>query len=411
MRANERAAWIAVWVAALGYFVDVFDLILFSLVRVESLQSFGLEGEKLLEYGVLLLNAQMAGMLIGGVLFGVWGDKKGRLSVLFGSILAYSLANIANGFVTNVPMYAVMRFIAGVGLAGELGAGITLVSESLPKEKRGLGTTVIATIGVAGAVVGSLVTREVHWRTAYFIAGGMGLALLALRVAVKESGLFEKLSNDTKVVRGDLRLLVASPERIKRFFYCLLPGLPIWFVLGILVTFAPELGAARGFKEPLGAGDAVFYAYVGFIIGDLTSGLLSHLLRTRKRVARAFILLTVGASAFALVGPELSPANLKAWYVLLGIGSGYWAVLVAMAAEQFGTNLRATMATSVPNFVRGAVVPMTLTLNFFKPSLGFVGASMVVLTAVSALAIFSLARLRETFGIDLDYLETYSGEV
>jgi MFS family permease len=403
---SQRAAWTAVAVAALGYFVDVFDLILFSLVRVSSLKSLGLEGEQLLHDGVFLLNAQMIGMLLGGVLFGVWGDKKGRLSVLFGSILAYSVANILNGFVQSVPQYAILRFIAGLGLAGELGAGITLVSESLPKEKRGLGTTIVATVGVAGAVAGAIVTQYMDWRTSYFIAGGMGLLLLALRVAVFESGLYEKVSARADVAKGDLRMLFGSGKRLRRLVFCVLPGLPIWFVLGILVTFAPELGAVKGI-DGLTANDAVLYVYIGFIAGDLGSGLFSQYLRSRKRVLLAFIAITTGLSAVFLLMPSAVELPLvKTLYVALGFGSGYWAVLVTVAAEQFGTNLRSTVATSVPNFVRGAVVPMTLSLNWLKPGLGLVGASLAVLAAVTVLALVSWSRLQESFSRDLDFLET-----
>ncbi len=398
--------WIAVWVAALGYFVDVFDILLFSVVRTTSLKDLGIEGEALLTEGIFLINAQMIGMLVGGVLFGVLGDKKGRLSVLFSSILLYSVANIANAFVHNVPTYAVLRFLAGLGLAGELGVGIALVSEVLPKEKRGLGTTLVATVGVAGALVASIVTRYMSWRAAYVVAGLMGLALLFLRVSVKESGMFNRTAEKTDVKRGDLMMILGSGPRFLRFLYALLPGLPIYFVLGILVTFAPELGKNIGLGETLTAGDAVFYAYIGYILGDLGSGLLSQKLQSRRKALFIFITLTFLLSAFILKSSNLSLSQVHGIYCALGFFSGYWAVFITTAAEGFGTNLRATVATSVPNFVRGAVVLMTLSLNALKGNLGFLGAAFWVLVPLTLMAFGAVFKMRETFFDEMDYLET-----
>lgn len=402
----SKSVKIAILVAALGYFVDVFDLILFSLVRVSSLTDLGLSGDDLLNEGIFLINCQMTGMLIGGVLFGVWGDKKGRLSVLFASILMYSVANILNAFVYDVPSYAVLRFIAGIGLAGELGAGITLVAECMPKEKRGLGTTVVATVGVLGAVVASIVTRYMDWRWAYGIAGGLGLGLLALRVAVNESGLFEKLCTHEKIIKGDLRLIFQKSERFKRFVFSILPGLPIWFILGVLVTLAPEIGTAKGLDFVLSAADAVFYVYIGFTLGDLGSGLISQKLKSRKKVIYGFI---AGAFVFSLImllTPSLPKWNYHILYLVLGFFGGYWAVFITMAAEQFGTNLRATVATSVPNFIRGSVPPMTLSLQYLTPKVGIIYAATIVLATVSLISWISLSFVEDTFTKDLDFYET-----
>src|SRR5689334_4478749 len=182
-----------VLVAALGYMVDMYDLFLFSIVRVPSLRSLNLSGDSIMKDGVMLLNFQMAGMLVGGIVWGIMGDKKGRLSVLFGSILIYSLANIGNGMVTSVGAYATLRFIAGFGLAGELGAGMTLVTEILPARLRGYGATLVATMGVMGALLAYLVSFFFDWRIAFFIGGGLGLLLMILRIKVFESGIFMKL--------------------------------------------------------------------------------------------------------------------------------------------------------------------------------------------------------------------------
>ena len=143
-----------------------------------------------------------------------------------------------------MPTYAALRFIAGVGLAGELGAGITLVSEILPKEVRGYGTTIVASVGIMGAVVAVLVGDAFDWRIAYIVGGVMGLALLVLRIGVFESGMFEGVKQTT-VARGNFFALFANPARTRRYLSVVLVGLPIWYVIGILITFAPELGAAR----------------------------------------------------------------------------------------------------------------------------------------------------------------------
>ncbi len=401
---ESRQIKLVVLVAALGYFVDVYDLILFSIVRVASLQDLGLSAEQILPTGVFLLNMQMAGMLVGGVLWGIWGDKKGRVSVLFGSILLYSLANIVNGMVQDVNTYALLRFVAGVGLAGELGAGITLVSEIMSKEKRGLGTTFVATLGVAGAVVAALVAEMTHWRNSYYIGGILGLCLLLLRFAVYESGLFEATLKKS-VARGNLLMLFKSRARALRYVSCILIGLPIWYVIGILITFSPEIGSALGMFITPKAGQAILYAYIGLVLGDLASGLISQLLRSRKKVVALFIFQTAVFSWIYLHSKQISLFEFHCVCVLLGFAVGYWAVFVTTAAEQFGTNLRATVTTTTPNFVRGAVVPVTLGFKSLIPTIGVINSALLVGACVILLAVLALSLLRESFHNDLDYLE------
>src|SRR3954453_19813188 len=277
-----------VLVAALGYLVDMYDLFLFSIVRVPSLKSLGLSGEKLLDDGIMLLNLQMAGMLIGGVVWGIMGDKKGRLSVLFGSILIYSIANIANGFVMNITQYAVLRFIAGFGLAGELGAGITLITEILPKEKRGYGTTLVATMGVMGALLAYVIAHIFDWRASYFIGGGLGLLLMIMRIRVFESGIFMHLK-EKNIKRGDVVKLFNNKTRSIKYLNSILIGMPIWFVTGILVTFSPEFAQALGLNEPVDAGKAVMVTFGGQVFGNIISGCLSQYFQSRRKVIIIFI--------------------------------------------------------------------------------------------------------------------------
>ncbi len=411
---------VPVVVAALGYFVDIYDLLLFSIVRMPSLISLGVQERDLLAQGEFLLRWQMGGLLIGGIIWGVMGDKRGRLSVLFGSILLYSLANIANGFVTTVNQYAALRFIAGIGLAGELGAGITLVSEILPARIRGYATTIIASVGITGAILANFVARIFDWQIAYFIGGGLGLLLLVARVSVFESGMFLKLKKMT-VARGNFLQLFTSRSAFTRYLGCILIGLPIWYVAGILVTFAPEFARALSVTGTVLAGDAVMYCYIGLAVGDFSSGFISQKVGSRKKVVAAFISLTLLMVVLYLFMPVRTVGFFYGVCLLLGIAIGYWALFVTIAAEQFGTNLRSTVATTVPNFIRGTVVPLTFLFQFLRgviadqstatygadraQDMGIIYGALAVGAITIVIAFASLRAIDETYGRDLNFEE------
>jgi MFS family permease len=394
-------------VAALGYFVDIYDLILFSIVRVPSLQAFGLAGKELINDGVYLLNVQMIGMVIGGFLWGWLGDNKGRLQIMFASILMYSLANIANGMVTSLPAYAVLRFVAGVGLAGELGAGITLVAEVLPARIRGYGTMLVATVGVSGAVFANLVAHYFSWRNAFFIGGVLGLMLLVARLKVSESGMFQHMTENAQLGRGNMFALFADRKRFFRYINSILVGVPIWFIIGILVTFAPEFAAEIHISGPVSAGHAVMYCYFGSIFGDLSSGLISQYLQSRKKVMLLFMMLGLPAVALYFMQGGSTPQFFYFVCALLGFSAGYWAIFVTVAAEQFGTNLRASVATTAPNLVRGMVVPMTMLFQFSSRFFGIELGALAVGGICMTMAFISLSLLEETFHKDLDYYEEF----
>jgi MFS family permease len=402
----ERGALLTVLVAALGYFVDIFDLLLFSIVRISSLKSLGVPDDQILDTGILLINMQMAGMLIGGILWGIWGDRAGRVSVLFGSILLYSVANIANGFVHDVNHYAILRFIAGVGLAGELGAGVTLASELFPRKWRGLGTTFIAAVGVCGAVFAAVIAEYTDWRTAYIIGGCMGLSLLALRMNVHESGLYEKTKHAAQnISRGNFLKLFASRKLFVKYISVILIGAPLWGVVGLFVTFTPEFAKDFGMDVIPKAGNAVLACYAGLALGDAFSGLLSQYLRSRRKaVAICLGLMTISIALYVLA-PHETLFEYYSLCFLMGIAAGYWAMFVQMGAEQFGTNIRATAATSIPNMVRGSTIPMTAGFHFLIPHLGVTMAGVTVLAVMISLAAVSLFFLEETFEADLDYVE------
>lgn len=405
MKTTHKILNIPVIIAGLGYFVDIYDLILFSIVRIPSLKDIGLAENEIMDKGILLLNVQMVGMLLGGIIWGVLGDKKGRLSVLFGTILLYSLANIANGFVQTLPQYIVLRFIAGLGLAGELGVGITLVSEVMTKETRGYGTTIVSGIGVAGAVLGFLVADFFNWRVAYWVGGGLGLILLVLRVIMYESGMFEKLK-EQQVSRGNFFSLFSTRKKFLKYLYCILIGVPVWYVIGILVTLSPEFGKnAFGLTGEISGGKSIMYHYIGASLGSFIIGIISQVLKSRKKaLAIALSTLTVFCVGY-FVSFGFSPNVFYFIIFLMGLAQGYWAVFITTASEQFGTNIRATVSTTVPNFVRGSLVPVTLLFQYFKSTSGIWNAGVIVGGIVLFLAFFALYHLQESYHKDLDYIE------
>jgi len=393
-------------IAALGYFVDVYDLILFIIVRQPSLQALGYSGAELTQKGINLLNLQMLGMLIGGIVWGILGDKKGRLSVLFGTILLYSLANLANGMITNIEQYYALRFIAGFGLAGELGIGITLIAEVMKKEHRGIGTTIVSGIGIAGAVVGFLVADKFDWRVAYYVGGGMGLLLLLLRVSVAESGMFHK-AKTSEVKRGGFFEFLTVRANFIKYIRCIFVGIPVWFTIGLLVTLATEFAEALGVVGEVIGSKAVMYHYIGASAGAFLTGFISQRLRSRKKA----LLIALSGLAIMLTVLLLSNgvSNTTFYWLLLivGLPNGYWSVFMASASEQFGTNIRATVTTSAPNFVRGAVVILTTIFGYLSndAGMGFVPAASLIGAVVLALAIFSTIKTQDTFHKDLDYIE------
>lgn len=403
--ATKSGATLAIIAAALGYFVDVYDIWLFAVLRVASLNGLGItDPEKVKSIGEFLLNVQMGGFIIGAIIFGIISDRKGRLAVLFGSILLYSIANIANGFVTNVEMYALCRFIAGMGLAGELGAGVALVSELVPKESRGWATTLVATCGVAGSVAAALFAKSFHWQTGYWIGGGMGIALLLLRIGVFESGLFEKLKDQPDVKRGDFLGLFKTQERTTRYLATILNGAPVWFFAAMFMTFAKELQTALGITNQITVPDAIMIGAIGLTVGDIIFGGLSQILKSRKKsflIALTLMAIAITAIFFTKDGTAFY------WLMFIaGIGAGYWAVFVTTAGETFGTNLRGTVAITAPSFVRGMVIPLTLFRNFITPQTSVLRATAITGIIVLALAIWAVIRLPETYGRDLDFVES-----
>jgi MFS transporter, putative metabolite:H+ symporter len=398
---------VAVLVAALGYFVDIYDLLLFSIIRVPSLTDMGLSATQITSSGESIIMWQMFGLLLGGIVWGVMGDKKGRLSVLFGSIILYSLANIANGFVQTPDQYALIRFIAGIGLAGELGAGITLVSELTPKEKRGLATSLVAGIGLTGAVVAFVIKENFHWRTCYFIGGGLGLLLLLLRIAVFESGMFNKVKA-MNVQRGNFFMLFTKGERFKRYILSILIGLPTWFVIGVLVTFSKEFGEKFGIVEKIDSGKAIMYAYAAISIGDILIGVISQWFKSRKKALFLFYGITMLFMVLFFTTLQNGSAASMYWICAgLGFGTGFWAIFVTMGAEQFGTNLRATAATTIPNMVRGMLTILILPL--FKFTRGYTGdyvtGGWITAIVIMAITLVAAAMSQETFNKDLNFVE------
>jgi MFS transporter, putative metabolite:H+ symporter len=398
-----RQARSAILFAGLGYFVDIFDLLLFAVVRVPSVRDLGV-GDRMLEVGTLLQNTQLIGLLVGGLAWGMLGDRRGRRSVLYGSIVLYSLATLANATATTVTQYVVWRFIAGVGLAGELGAALTIVSEMVHPSERGTATTLVATLGVMGAVAAAMVGELLPWRMAYVVGGVLGLVLLLLRLRVGDSAMFARVRARVDG-RGDFRRLFTNRARALRYLRAILIGVPIWFSAGILITFAPEFAKALAITEPVSAGRAVLAFYAATTFGDLCSGLLSQRLRSRRASVAIFMAFNAIGIAAYVMGVAHSAAGLYTICAWLGFATGYWAVLVTMAVEQFGTDLRATVGTSVPTFIRASAVPMTLAFIAWRPTMGLMNAAGVIGAIAVGLAGLSLLWQPETYNRDLDFIE------
>lgn len=406
---------LAVLVAALGYFVDIYDLLLFSIIRVPSLKSFGLNDDQIAKDGLFIINIQMLGLLIGGIVWGILGDKRGRLKVLFASIILYSLGNIANGFVQTVNQYAWVRFISGIGLAGELGAGITLVTELLPKEKRGIATSFVAGIGLTGAVVAYFIKQifvqpdNTGWRTCYFIGGGLGFLLLFLRVSVLESGMFKSIEN-ASISKGNFLALFTNRTRLRKYLTAILIGLPNWYVIGILITFSKEFGAKMNIQGAIDPGKAVMYSYAAISVGDVLIGFLSKGLKSRKNALYIYYVLTALGIIwfFNLHGASVSELYMAC--ALLGFGTGFWAIFVTMAAEQFGTNIRATVATTVPNMIRGSLNLISLLFAWLQLQTGdYLKAGWITGIVVVVIGVTSVFLSEETYHKDLNYLEDING--
>ncbi|MNF27633.1 putative sialic acid transporter [compost metagenome] len=407
---NTKILNAAVIVAALGYFVDIYDLLLFGIVRTDSLKDLGITGDAIRNQGEYLISMQMFGMLFGGILWGILGDKKGRISVLFGSILLYSVANIANGMVTTVDGYAFWRLIAGIGLAGELGAGITLVTESLPKDKRGYGTMIVASVGVSGAVAAYLVYQVFQdWRLCYYAGGILGILLLFLRISITESGMFKKVQ-ESEEKKGDFLSLFTNKTRFLKYLQCILIGVPLWFLVGVLITFSPEFAKVLGVQgfETIAAGKAIAFCYTGLVFGDIASGLLSQWLKSRKKIMYLFLVFNFIMVFVYLNAFGITAATFYTLCFIMGFSVGYWVLFVTIAAEQFGTNIRATVTTTVPNFVRGSLPLIILIYGYFRDQIfegDILKSGMIVGSLLSVISLLALWKLKETFHTDLNYSE------
>ncbi|MEI9946033.1 MAG: MFS transporter [Chitinophagaceae bacterium] len=402
---------IAVVVAALGYFVDIYDLLLFTIVREPSLQGLGInpqDGKAMLAASTKIINWQMVGLLLGGIIWGVMGDKKGRLSVLFGSIILYSIANFITSFVQNTDQYAYMRFITGIGLAGELGAGITLVSELLPKNKRGVGTSLVAGIGLSGAVAAyyTFLFTGRDWRLCYQIGAGLGVILLFLRISVAESGMFKHVK-EQNVVRGNFLMFFTNKTRFRKYILAILIGLPNWFVIGILINYSNRFAKELYGENKIESGRAIMYGYAAIAIGDILIGLVSQYFKSRKKALYLFYFLASLSVVFFFTGVH-NDTMMYAACVALGFSTGFWAIFVTMGAEQFGTNLRATAATTIPNMARGTLFLVNLMcFDLFQKSWGWglIQSGIITGIVVTVLGLLSVIFSQETFHKDLDYVE------
>lgn len=400
----RRNLVLAIVASALGFFVDLYDIIIVSVVRRESLLAVGVASGDLVGKGVWLLNVQMAGMLLGGFLWGILGDKRGRLSVLFGSIVLYSAATLANGYATTYEQYLLLRFLAGVGLSGELGAGVTLVSEQMPQKWRGIGPSIIGSFGMLGAIAGAWIGGRFDWQLTYKIGGLMGFGLLVLRLGVLESGLYENLRRAT-ISRGNLGLIFNDRRKLLVYLSVILMGFPGWFINGVVMTFSPEIGKAMGMTELPSVSTVFMVFFLGFTFGDFSSGFVSQALQSRKRALRLYLGAFAVLFALYLLFARQSLAAYYAAFLGLGVAAGYTIVLLTAAAEHFGTNIRSTVTTSTLNLLRASVIPQTTAFSLLLPLVGAFYAALVVGVCSLGIAFWALGNLRETFHDNLDFID------
>ncbi len=409
MKLKNQFLNLAVIVAALGYFVDIYDLLLFTIVREPSLMGINVPDAEMLTASTHIINFQMVGLLIGGVLWGVMGDKRGRLSVLFGSILLYSIANFATGYVQTVDQYAWLRFVAGIGLAGELGAGITLVSELMPKKNRGVMTSFVAGIGLFGAVFAYFIYKATNdWRLCYKIGGVLGIFLLFLRIKISESGMFKSIENKGHVSKGNMLMFFNDSKRFKRYMLAILIGLPTWFVIGIMLNLSNRFAHELYGINSVDSGTSIMYGYIGIALGDISVGLVSQYYKSRKKALYIFYAMTFIGAVFFFSPLNNSDTTMYAISLYLGFSTGFWAIFVTMGAEHFGTNLRATAATTIPNMVRGALPLMNLLFkDYFQGTLEWtlINSAIVTGSIVMIISFIALLFTEETFHKDLDFVE------
>lgn len=393
---------IPVIVAALGYFVDIYDLLLFGMIRDTSLKSLGLADT--VSTGLDIMGIQMIGLLIGGICWGVMGDKKGRLSVLFGSILLYSLANAANGFVQTIPQYKICRFIAGIGLAGELGAGITLVSELISKEKRGIATSFVAGVGLSGAIVAYFISRIFDWRVCFYIGGGLGIMLLFLQVSVFESGMYNTIKS-SKIQKGNFFMFFNNGKRFKKYLLAILIGLPTWYVIGLLIQVSDMFAKEFHITGEVIPGKAIMFAYCAIAVADILIGFVSQGLKSRKKALFIFYAITILGIVLYFKQQGGSATGMYLICGIMGFGTGFWALFVTMAAEHFGTNLRATAATTVPNMVRGSLYLIQMLFKALVPVVGIISSGAITGFVVMTISTIAVFMTEETFGKDLNFFE------
>lgn len=393
---------LTVLVVALGYYVDAYDLLVMSAVRKPSLLSLGVPESETLNIGLSLLNYQLVGLMIGGVMWGVIADKYGRKKALFGSILIYSFANIANGYINSVNMYYWLRIIAGFGLAGELGVGISLITENVAKERRTISTAIVSFFGMLGASTGGWFGSIFEWQNCFLIGGFAGLLLLLLRLKVEESVMFNEIK-DKNVSKGNIWMIIKNPKTLLTYFFCTLAGAASILFIGVFIQSTPELG--KLFNLNITAGIALIWYYLGASVSEIIAGLLSKLLKERKAPIYIFYAISLLAITNFCVNVPNSPYFFYLNCLFLGFGLGWWSQLITLSAELFGINVRATAATSIPTFARAWNIPFS---NIFKqniPNLGIVNSAFGIGVIVVSLAIISITMVKETFENDANFIE------
>lgn len=410
---KEQSIALLILVASLGYFVDAYDLIIASVVRSSAIVELGLAQVGTPEhtkYAQLFEYVQSAGILLGGIIFGVYSDKKGRKKALYYSIAIYSIANILNGLLSaSVPfvgtVYCILRFICGFALAAELSIGIVMISETMKAKHRGYGTMIVVSFGILGAVLAAVLFEfiGIHWQTLYLIGGIAGVLLLIFRFSVKETNPFLDLENQESE-RGSWVMIFKNRRLLKILFNAILLGFPIYFFISIPIKFATDYGKELGLTIKGTIPIIVFY--IAMSVSDIIANYLCQLFENRKKVLYFYLgLCTISVFLLHFYPPTTPEQYFYLFSPLMGFASGYWALLITFTNEQIGTNIRSTYTTAVPNVVRSLFIPIQLLLTVLQPTFGTSTSVFYIGVLAVILALLGLYSLKETWGKNLKFID------
>jgi MFS transporter, putative metabolite:H+ symporter len=381
-----------------GYFIDIFDLVLFSTLRISSFEELKITDPTY--WTVVFFNLQMTGILVGGIFWGKMADIKGRSWSFMGTILVFSIANIINGLTSSLTVYGICRFIAGFGLAGEMGSGIALICEKVPDEKRSLYLGFVSSLGCIGAVLSGWLGDIVYWRYLFIGSGFAGILLTLLRKNLLEPDLFRKTAT-LNIPRGQWKTLFQSPPDLIRFILLIFLGIPMWYIIGILWSFSTEMTSTIGLNI-FTSGQAILWGYVGVWMGDMLMPFVSQFLKSRIFTIQICLIMMLLGVIYLFQFQPHSLLSFQLTHIFLGFTIGYWAVYATLCGESFGTNIRALTSTSLPSLIRFSSIPMMIIYQYGRDENELNIALGMGLT-VLCISMITTYFIKDTFQKDIDF--------